>query len=113
MTNWPIHRHCFGGSRQELDVWVQELPRCRFGFTVTIRKMLDDFPLREGIARLPSRERLLLETDSPLLPPDRSQPLNTPWRIGTQAGILAGLRGKPQQHILSLTLQNTKDLYQI
>jgi TatD DNase family protein len=112
MTNWPIHRHCFSGTRQELDVWAATLPQCRFGFTTTIQRVLNDSSLREGIARLP-RDRLLLETDSPLLPPDRSQPLNTPWRIGTQAELLASLRGKPMAFILALTLANTRVLYNL
>jgi TatD DNase family protein len=110
LSQWPIHRHCYTGSAQELSTWSQQLPQCHFGFTTTIRKALTDKVLGRVITRLP-RDRFLLETDSPYLPPDRRQPLNTPWRIDTQAGILASLRNRPLDHILSLTLDNARDLY--
>jgi Tat protein secretion system quality control protein TatD with DNase activity len=132
MTDWPIHRHCFTGTGEELEEWMRRLPHCLFGFTSLIQ--YSSCELRRVIIRMPAN-RILLESDAPYLPPRRSSSAdtnrillesdalnltpsragapNTPWRTQFQANILAGIRGKPLSLILAQTSQNARQLYRL
>ena len=62
----PIHLHCFG-SRVS-DGWVAHFPKCYFGFTAAVRHFSGEQTL--GLKQVPNN-RILVETDSPYLSPDR------------------------------------------
>jgi TatD DNase family protein len=110
MTEWPIHRHCFTGTGRELRQWKEELPRCHFGFTSKVCEF--DQVLRAEVVHL-AKERILLETDAPFLPPDPAQPLNTPWRISAQAMTLSEVCGVPLRLVLEQTTRNATMLYNL
>ena len=119
LTQWPIHRHCFDGTPEELAQWMTDLPCCKFGFTARIFKASPE--LKASIARLPW-SRVLLETDAPFLPPPEDghdyqerggSRHNNPWRIHRQAREMSILTGKPLSAVLAETSANARDLYRI
>lgn len=70
-------------------------------FSKTIRKTAKAIPLG----------RLLLETDSPFLDPDRSRKRNTPGNILLSAGKIAELRGIPGEEVCRAARENARSLF--
>ena len=65
---YPIHRHCFSGTKDEKDLWFQHFPNTKFGFTSTIPRRNQPSSLHQVISQL-SWDQILLESDAPYLPP--------------------------------------------
>lgn len=60
-----IHLHCFVGDYRKYELWVAYFPNLAIGLT---HKVMNDTRLQEVATRL-SLDRLLIETDSPHMPP--------------------------------------------
>jgi TatD DNase family protein len=93
--------HCFSGPRE----LAQQIVSSGFYISVStmvlfsknIRKMSKDLPL----------DRLLLETDSPFLSPNKEQDTrNYPWNIKLSAKKIAELRGITAEEVLQSAKEN-------
>ncbi|MBI4182216.1 MAG: TatD family hydrolase [Candidatus Aenigmarchaeota archaeon] len=83
------------------------------GFFVSIStNVLFSKRLRKTAARIPL-DRLLLETDSPFLDPDRARRRNTPGNIRLSARKVAELRGVSEADILDAAAKNAKRLFSL
>jgi TatD DNase family protein len=96
--------HCFGGSLSEAEAFLDLGMFISFSGTLTYPKA---GALREVAAKLPL-DRLLVETDSPYLPP---QPwrgkLNEPAYVTATAQQLAALHGLSLEETAARTWRNT------
>lgn len=104
-----IHMHCFSGTCQELQMWNQSFPCTYFGVTA-VMKFYNEEQLK-AIRGIPEN-RLLIETDSPYLGLNSGNKCNTPAYIGEVAEVVATARKVSVSHILEITLQNGRRLYQ-
>jgi TatD DNase family protein len=98
--------HCFSGSRE----LAKEITERGFYvsistmvlFSKNIRKVASDIPL----------DRLLLETDSPFLSPNKEQdPRNYPWNIKLSAAKIAELRGETIESVLRAAKENAVGVF--
>ena len=106
--------HAFNGSVQQADAFVQLGFRLGFGGTVTYERALQ---VRRLAAALPL-ESLVLETDSPDIPPHwmyrtaaereagAGQGRNEPGELPRIAAVLAGLRGMAPAELAAATTRN-------
>lgn len=93
--------HCFSGSRE----LAKEITEHGFYvsistmvlFSKNIRKIAGDIPL----------DKMLLETDSPFLSPNKEQdPRNYPWNIKLSAAKIAELRSDSAENVLRAAKEN-------
>jgi len=106
-TNLHIHRHCFVGTVEELNIWKQALPNAYFGFTATIFR---DQETRKAVSQIPI-SRMILESDSPYLAPDEHCPVNNPWSVLAIASEISKIKDIPMSAVLQTTSDNTIQLY--
>ena len=110
LTHLRIHRHCFVGSRQELEDWLAVLPSVKFGITA---KFLSRQHQQETILRIPDHQ-LLLETDSPKLVPENFPTnINTPWWGIHLIREVARIRGVTPEFLLDTCNENARNLYRL
>lgn len=102
--------HCFGGTLEQARVFVE------LGFYVSLACTIT-YPKNEEarrIARELPLEVLLVETDSPFLPP---QPIrgqrNEPAFVGAAAEAIALARGIPVESVRAATTRNAANLFGI
>jgi len=102
--------HCFSsdwetaGKALDLGFYIS------FAGNLTYKK--NDF-IREAAAKVPS-ERLLIETDSPYLSPQKVRnKINTPLHIEYTAEVLSQIRNVPIEELAHITLENAKRIYRI
>ena len=62
-SNYPIHRHCFGGDVSAARIWVRRYPRSKIGVTGLVTRK-DAADVREVVKDV-CLDRILLETDAP------------------------------------------------
>ena len=104
------HMHCFSGSREWLEYVLERGFYVGFDGNVTYKNAEN---LRE-LARLVPIERLLLETDSPYLPPTGKRgERNEPGNVRITAEFLAHLRGESIESLLAATTTNARTLYKL
>jgi TatD DNase family protein len=100
--------HCFSGTRE----LAQDIIRQGFYISVStmvlfsknIRKIARDMPL----------DRLLLETDSPFLSPNKEQdPRNYPWNIKLSAEKIATIKGITKNEVLEKAKENAVKVFRL
>jgi Tat protein secretion system quality control protein TatD with DNase activity len=62
------------------------------------------------VALIPS-EQLLLETDTPYLPPAQGYRLNHPWNIISLAQQVSFIRNMPASLVINIANANAKEIY--
>lgn len=104
------HFHCFSGTPEWLDYVLSRGFYVGFDGNVTYKSAGD---LRELVALVPT-DRLLLETDSPYLPPEgmRGQ-RNEPGNVRITATAIAKLRGVSLESLAEATTANAKKLFDL
>jgi Tat protein secretion system quality control protein TatD with DNase activity len=90
-TNVKFHRHCFSGTLKELENW-RMLPRVVFGITFGQKSGYNI--LENLVPKIPDNQ-LVLETDSPYLPPAKNKMINHRWNVMHIAKAVAKLRNIP------------------
>lgn len=80
------------------------------GFYFSIPLSIIDSPQKQKLAQLVPLEQLLLETDSPVLAPDR-QSRNTPANLPLGLHALAKIRAMPAEQLERVLDDNTHRLY--
>ncbi|TXH01960.1 MAG: TatD family deoxyribonuclease [Candidatus Moraniibacteriota bacterium] len=104
------HMHCFSGSIEWLEYVLERGFYVGFDGNVTYKNAEN---LRELARRVPG-SRLLLETDSPYLPPaGRRGERNEPGNVRITAEFLANLRGESCQALVEMTSHNARELYKL
>lgn len=106
----PGHFHCFSGSTEWLEYVLSRGFYVGFDGNVTYPSAQN---LRELAKRVPI-ERLLLETDSPYLPPQGKRgERNEPANVKITAEFLAQLRGETVEQLIKKTTENARLLFRI
>ena len=102
--------HCFSGSLEMARQAIKMGMYISFAGPVTYKNSVN---LKEIAASL-QMERILIETDSPYLPPGayRGQ-RNTSAYVGLVAEEIAHLRGMKTEEVAKATLENAKRLFKI
>lgn len=108
-TNLKFHRHCFAVALKELEEW-RILPRVVFGITFGLRA---DYNTLENLVPKTSDNQLVLETDSPYLPPERDIKINHPWTVMYTARLVATLRNIPLSFLMTIVNQNARNFYRL
>ncbi len=104
------HMHCFSGSIEWLDYVLSRGFYVGFDGNITYKNAEN---LRELALRVPL-DRLLLETDSPYLPPTGHRgERNEPGNVRITAEFLAKLRNESLDTLIQMTTQNARALYKI
>jgi len=106
----PGVMHCFGGTLE------QALPYVSAGFLISVACTIT-YPKNDEAARLVRGlplEALVIETDSPYLPPQgRRGQLNEPAYVIEAAKAIASLRGEPLERVLEVTTHNAARLFRL
>jgi TatD DNase family protein len=94
---------------KELENW-RILPRVVFGITFGLRA---DYNILENlIPKIPDNQ-LLLETDSPYLPPEKDMRINHPWTVMYTAKFVAKLRNIQLSFLMTIVNQNAIKFYRL
>jgi TatD DNase family protein len=102
--------HCFGGSRAEAEEFLALGLLVTFCGNVTYRNAEK---LRDAARSVPL-DRLMLETDSPFLPPQaRRGQRNEPAFVAETATFLAGLHGVPVEELARVTTRNARRFFDL
>jgi len=109
MSN-KILLHCFSGSVEFMRQMAKIGCYFSFGGMITYRK---NEALREAVRQVPDSQ-ILLETDSPYLPPEPLRgTINTPVNVKIVAERTAEIRGIPVSELESLTTENARRLFKL
>lgn len=104
----PVVFHCFSGGR---DLAKEIVAR---GFYISVSTMVLFSKGVRKIARDTPLESMLLETDSPFLPPDREKdPRNYPWNIKLSAGKIAELKKTTKERVLEAAEENASRVFDL
>lgn len=104
------HFHCFSGS----EAWLEEVLACGFyvGFDGNVTYKAAE-NLRQLARRVP-QNRLLLETDSPYLPPEGKRgERNESANVKITAEFLAKIRGESVEDLIVQTTRNAQNLFRL
>jgi len=98
--------HAFNGSRQQAEIFIDMGFKLGFGGVMTYPRALK---IRELAATLPL-EAIVLETDSPDIPPEwlGHQGRNSPDQLPAIAQVLADLRGLKVTQVAEITTKNAR-----
>jgi TatD DNase family protein len=102
-----IHVHCFKGTVEMVEDWLSDFPNAYFGVTAAVQSF--DPAEIAGLKAIP-RDRLLLETDSPYLPPGRAA-VNTPAYLRDVAAYVMSYLDHRPEELYRLTLENARTIY--
>ncbi|XP_046544604.1 uncharacterized protein LOC124254798 [Haliotis rubra] len=103
----PVHVHCFAGGEETVQEWLKAFPRAYFGFTGRVQGFKSDQVA--GLRAVPG-DRLLLETDSPYMPP-KGYRVNSPALLCLIGDMVAGKRGMSTEELLVATTANAAPLF--
>ncbi|PAV59786.1 hypothetical protein WR25_06558 [Diploscapter pachys] len=116
----PIHRHCYTGTIQSAQKWINAFPHIVFGeFTPIITK--EDSPLRDTVRHLPLT-RIVLETDAPYfnsgfrrmegqMPSEFPEGYSIPTYACLTACAISDIKHVYLPHVLKTTRDNTARVY--
>ncbi|MEM5871802.1 MAG: TatD family hydrolase [Candidatus Aenigmatarchaeota archaeon] len=100
--------HCFSGSKELSKKIVSE------GFYISISTMVLFSKDVKKIAKILPMDKLLLETDSPFLSPNKEKDRrNYPWNIKLSAEKIAELRGISKEDILMAAKENAIKFFRL
>jgi TatD DNase family protein len=102
--------HCFNGSIETAEKYLNAGFYISLGGYVTYPSSRKNYE----VYRFIPADRLLLETDSPFLPPQthRGQ-RNEPSYLLETARTLAAVKGMPLEELAEITSKNTRDLFKL
>ncbi|PAV88623.1 hypothetical protein WR25_16340 [Diploscapter pachys] len=115
----PIHRHCYTGTIQNAQKWINAFPHIVFGFTPIITK--EDSPVRDTVRHLPLT-RIVLETDAPYFnfgfrrmegqtPSEFPEGFTIPTYACLTACAISDIKQICLPHVLKTTRENTARVY--
>jgi TatD DNase family protein len=102
--------HCYTGTLDFAQRALREGFYVSFSGILTVRR---DRGLRGVAAGLPL-ERLLVETDAPLLAPEGARGArNEPARVAEVGAVLAAAQGRPEAEVAAATAANARRLFRL
>ena len=101
-----IHVHCFNGSKEAVDLWIENFPNVMFGYTSMVSRLP---PEMKDTVRTMEASRILLETDAPYF--KGAAKYSTPGFLVHSAKAVAEIRGEPWEEVLRAANANAKRLY--
>jgi TatD DNase family protein len=102
--------HCYTGSQAFAQRAIQRGFYVSFSGILTFKR---DRGLRATAAGLPL-ERLLVETDAPLLAPEGHRgSRNEPARVAEVGAVLASAQGRPLEEVAAVTARNARTLFRL
>ncbi|MCP9800663.1 TatD family hydrolase [Synechococcus sp. RedBA-s] len=100
--------HCWGGTPQEMEGFLELGLHISFSGTVTFPKALDTHACAQQVPA----DRYLVETDCPFLSPvPRRGKRNEPAFVASVAGRMAELRGEPLERVAADSTANAVRLF--
>lgn len=96
-----VYRHCFVGSVEEADLWLEHFPNTVFGLSTKVISAHGIHHQSPTVFRSLKLNQILIETDSPKLkfhPGDRTK--TTPWSTYLTSWWLAAVRKDSLAHVL-------------
>ncbi len=100
--------HCFSGGRDLAKEIISK------GFYISISTMVLFSKNIRKIAKDVPLSRLLLETDSPFLSPNKEEdPRNYPWNIKFSAEKIAEIKGIPKDEVLEKAKENAIRIFDL
>jgi len=106
----PGVMHCFGGSIEQARPYVEAGFKVSIACTVTY----PNNHVTHRLARELPIDALVIETDSPYLPPQgRRGEMNEPAYVVEAARAIAELRREPLERVLEATTRNARHLFRI
>ena len=116
-SGYPIHLHCFNGTWEKCQIWLDKYPNLRVGFTpmITFKRATH---LHDVIKRIPLN-RILLETDSPYFVPrqlsesERTIDFSHPGLIIHAAAQVAKLKKVTIETVIKAHKRSLFDVYKI
>lgn len=108
MKNFDVKAvmHAFSGTKDELRRALD------YGYYITVMANVANNPYRQWLAKEVPLERLLTETDSPVLGP-KSNERNEPINIISAVNFVAKLRKMDKDELRIQLLKNTKGLFKL
>lgn len=106
-SNQKIHLHCFEGTTDIINRWIEEFPNTYFGFTGLVGSF--NTTSKDALRSL-SPDKLLLETDSPYFHIGGRRH-SSPGLIGMVAKMVADIRKENWIHVLEFASRNARQLY--
>ena len=100
-----IHLHCYTGDLPSYNNWIGMFPNTVFGVTMKTTQM----PGYAYLARQMELGRLVLETDSPVLPRGSGRPCDVAGHVTS----VAKYRNLPAWVVLRVTALNAKGFYEV
>jgi len=102
--------HCFSGNRKEAKIFLDMGLMISFTGIITYERNQE---LRDIIKMMP-KERIMIETDSPFLPPKKYKgKRNEPAFVIEAAKTIADVRGVDLDEVLGLTTRNAERFFGI
>jgi TatD DNase family protein len=100
--------HCFTGSREEAQLFLDQGFYISFSGIVTFAKELME------VAKTVPLDRMLVETDAPYLTPvPHRGKRNEPWMVHYVAQTIAELKGVDVEEVERVTFENTKKIFDL
>jgi len=112
-TNYPIHRHCFGGDAKAARAWIRRYPCSKIGVTGLVTRQ-DAKDVRRVIKDV-CLDRIMLETDAPYHLPEgaaNSQfKCSFPGHVIHVAREVAKIKNTSVENVLSQSFNSCKTIY--
>lgn len=107
-SNVPAVFHCYSGKRDLAKEILSE------GFYISISTMVLFSKNVRKVAKDMPLDKILLETDSPFLSPNKQEdPRNYPWNIKLAAAKVAEIKGITKDEVLEKAKVNAKQLFDL
>ena len=104
---YPIHRHCFCGTVEDLHNWRQAFPNSIFGVCSSVCRRSYG-----ALAKHLPLSSTMLESDAPYLPPPGVK-TSTPHHLQPTAELVAAARGLSTQEVFHQTAATAVRFYRL
>jgi TatD DNase family protein len=99
--------HCFGGDQKWIDACIDHNWCFSIPTSIVYKK------LHQNLARTVPLELIMLETDSPFLPPSSDYPYNEPVNVKFVAEEIAKIKEIPIQEVAQTTTTNCRKFFDL
>ncbi|XP_069592320.1 putative deoxyribonuclease TATDN2 [Ranitomeya imitator] len=113
--DYKIHRHCFTGSYQDIEPFLEEFPNMMVGFTAVLTYPSAVAP-RDAVTKIPL-DRLIVETDAPYFVPKQVPKhvckFSHPGLAIHTVHEIARLQNLPIKSVMAKLRENTYRIYSV
>ncbi|KAM4021409.1 putative deoxyribonuclease TATDN2 isoform 1-T3 [Anomaloglossus baeobatrachus] len=113
--DYKVHRHCFTGSYEDIEPFLNEFPNMAVGFTAVVTYP-SAVEARDAVTKIPL-DRLIVETDAPYFVPKQVPKyvckFSHPGLALHTVHEIASLRNLPVKTVMSSLRENTYRIYSV